>query len=399
MILHVDMDAFYASIEQRDNPDLRGKPVVVGGATSGRGVVAAASYEARKFGIHSAMSGRQAVKLCPHAVFIKSNIKHYAEVGRHIREIFSRYTPIIQPLSLDEAFLDISGSIKLFGSAIAIGEAIRDTIASELNLPASVGIAPVKFVAKIASDLDKPNGFVVVDRKDLQAFLDVLPVERLWGVGSVGLKKLQKLGLTKVQRIRELGPETCRHLLGNWGEHLYQLSVGVDQRAVVTDYQCKSIGHERTFHEDVSDEEFLSAATSFLVEQIAMRLRATGRLANRITLKYRLHDFRTYTRNVTLPLHTDSTKHFVDAAIELLVKARTQFPEPVRLVGVSVGSLTSVNAAKQLSLFDQESDQRQAAVDRLSDQLKNRFGDAAIYRATGHRWIEVKQRRPEEAEE
>lgn len=393
MILHVDMDAFYASIEQRDNPQLRGKPVVVGGSKSGRGVVAAASYEARKFGIHSAMSGHQAVKLCPDAIFVKSNIQHYAAVGRQVREIFNRYTPIIQPLSLDEAFLDIRGSLKLFGSAVAIGQAIRDTIRQELELPASVGIAPVKFVAKIASDLEKPNGFVVVQQDNLQTFLDALPVERLWGVGAVGLKKLQKLGLMSVLRIRELGPETCKQLLGNWGEHLYRLSIGVDERKVVPDHQCKSIGHERTFHEDVSNDEFLSAATSFLVEQIAMRLRATGRLANGVTLKYRLHDFRTYTRNMTLKLHTDATQAFSDAAFELLRKARLQYPEPVRLIGVSLGGLTSIHAAKQLSLFDQESDQQQSAVDKLSDQLKTRFGDAAIYRATGHRWIDEKQRK------
>ena len=199
MIVHVDMDAFYASVEQRDDPQLRGKPVVVGGS-SGRGVVTAASYEAREYGIHSAMSGRRAVQLCPHAIFVRGNLSKYAAVGKQIREIFHRYTPVVQPLSLDEAFLDLAGTERLHGSAETVGIAIRDAIRDELNLPASVGIAPRKFVAKIASDLEKPNGFVVVKEPDLIAFLDPLPVSRLWGVGKVGAKRLDRLNLKTVSR-------------------------------------------------------------------------------------------------------------------------------------------------------------------------------------------------------
>lgn len=391
MIIHVDMDAFYASVEQRDHPELRGKPVVVGGSKSGRGVVAAASYEARKFGIHSAMSGKQAAKLCPDAVFVKSNIRHYAEVGRQVRDIFQRYTPIIQPLSLDEAFLDVSGSLKLFGSAEKIGISIRDDIQEELRLPASVGIAPVKFAAKIASDIEKPNGFVVVTQDRLQEFLDPLPVQRLWGVGTVGFKKLEKLGIKTVQQLRMLGAKTCIDLLGNWGEHLHRLSVGSDDRRVTPDHVCKTIGHERTFHEDITDDEFLNAASSFLVEQICVRLRAAQRLAHGITMKYRLHDFRTFTRNASLKLATDSTHQFTDAALKMLAAARQQFDSPVRLIGFSLNNLTNPNAPRQLNLFDQEIAQQQTAIDRVSDQLKNKFGDAALYRATGHRWVESKR--------
>ena len=187
------MDAFYASIEQRDRPELRGLPVVVGG-NHGRGVVTAASYEARKFGIHSAMPGRTAARLCPDAVFVRGRMERYVEVGRAVREIFLRFTPIIQPLSLDEAFLDVDGVRRLHGDAETIGRAIKQTIRDELDLPASVGIAPLKFVAKIASDFDKPNGFVVVSQDGLQAFLDPLPIERLWGVGPVGAERLHRFG-------------------------------------------------------------------------------------------------------------------------------------------------------------------------------------------------------------
>ena len=197
MILHIDMDAFYAAIEQRDRPELRGRPVVVGGST-GRGVVAAASYEARRFGIHSAMPGRRAAQLCPDAVFVKSRIDHYAGVGRQVREIFLRYTPLVQPLSLDEAFLDVTGSQRLFGPAAKIGREIKAAIKDELDLTASVGVAPMKFVAKIASDLHKPDGFVEVHPQDVQTFLDPLPVSRLWGVGKVGQEKIAPHGVAEV---------------------------------------------------------------------------------------------------------------------------------------------------------------------------------------------------------
>jgi DNA polymerase-4 len=391
MIIHVDMDAFYASIEQRDHPELRGKPVVVGGSASGRGVVAAASYEARKFGIHSAMSGRQAVQRCPHAIFVKSNIRHYAAVGRSVREIFHRYTPIVQPLSLDEAFLDVHGTVRLFGSAQAIGQGIRQAISDELNLPASVGIAPVKFVAKIASDLEKPNGFVEVAADNLLDFLEPLPVEKLWGVGRVGLKKLHMAGVRTVGDVRRLGLASCEQLFGSWGRHLYQLSAGVDQRAVVPDHCCKSIGHERTFHDDVSDEDFLAATISYLTEQVAMRLRSADRLATQLQLKYRLHNFRTYTRVESFPRPTDATRQLFAAATSLLRTARRDFPEPVRLVGVSLAGLTRSAAPRQLGLFDTEQTRRESAVDSISDQLKQRFGDAAIYRAVGHGWVARKQ--------
>lgn len=391
MIIHVDMDAFFASVEQRDQPELRGKPVAVGGSASGRGVVAAASYEARQFGVHSAMSGRTAARLCPQLIFVRSNIRKYAEVGQQVREIFQRYTPTIQPLSLDEAFLDVSGTVALFGSARTIGQAIRDDIGRELNLPCSVGIAPRKFLAKIASDLEKPCGFVEITEDQIMDFLGPLPIERLWGVGKVTQQRLHRFAIRTVEDIRRLGEPTCRELLGQLGEHLWHLAHGRDARKVVTDHRARSIGHERTFHEDISDDEFLGSALSFLTQQVARRLRHSQRRARQVSLKYRLHDFRTFSRNQTLPQATQSTEHLNQTAMALLQQMRHQQPAPVRLIGISVGQLTAPEQKHQRGLFDQDSETRQAAVDDLSDQLQQKFGDLAIYRASAHHWAEKKR--------
>jgi DNA polymerase-4 len=275
MILHIDMDAFYAAIEQRDDPALRGKPVVVGGS-SARGVVAAASYEARRFGIHSAMPGRQAAQLCPEAIFVRGRMEHYSAIGKQVREIFHRYTPLVQPLSLDEAFLDVTGSQRLHGSASKIGREIKDTIDRELNLTASVGIAPLKFVAKIASDLNKPDGFVEVGPKDVLRFLDPLPVSRLWGVGKVGREKLKKLNVNLIGDLRVLDQRILRDKFGKWGDHLWNLANGIDARKVVPDHNAKQISHERTFHQDITDPDMLRAVVSHLSEQVARRLRRHG---------------------------------------------------------------------------------------------------------------------------
>jgi len=384
MILHIDMDAFYASVEQRDNPDLRGKPVVVGGG-SPRGVVAAASYEARRYGIHSAMPGGRAAELCPHAVFIRGRHEHYAEVGRSVREIFLRYTPIIQPLSLDEAFLDVSGVTRLHGDAETIGRTIKQTIAEELDLTASVGIAPLKFVAKIASDIEKPDGFVVVREDQLRTFLDPLPVSRLWGVGKVGQEKLHRHGYRIFADIRTRPCETLRVQFGSWGEHLWRLANGIDERRVVVDHLAKGIGHERTFEEDLTDIESLTAVVSHLSEQVARRLRRARRFTSKVTLKYRREDFKTFTRARTLKQPTDSTTEIFHVAEQLLGEMRSRQPRGVRLVGVSLGSLSEIDAPQQLSLFAEESGQvAEATVDRLSDRVSDLIGKAGLYRASSH---------------
>jgi len=236
MILHVDMDAFYASVEERDRPDLRGRPVIVGGDAERRGVVSAANYAARRYGVHSAMPMATARRLCPHAVYLHPRIGYYAEIAEQIRAIFDRYTPLVEPLSLDEAFLDVTGSGALFGTAVEIGGRIKDEIRRELRLVASVGVAPNKFLAKLASDLEKPDGFVVVEPEGVQAFLDPLPVERLWGVGRVSSEALHRLGIRTVGQLRLWSCEALAARFGQAGQHLWQLAHGIDDRRVVPDH-------------------------------------------------------------------------------------------------------------------------------------------------------------------
>ncbi|MEM6688044.1 MAG: DNA polymerase IV, partial [Planctomycetota bacterium] len=374
-------------VEQRDRPELRGRPVVVGGS-QGRGVVSAASYEARRYGIHSAMPGSRAAQLCPEAVFVRGRIDHYAEVGRQVREIFHRYTPVVQPLSLDEAFLDVKGSIRLFGPAASIGRQIKKAIRDELQLNASVGVAPVKFVAKIASDLNKPDGFVEVQPGEVQTFLDPLPISRLWGVGRVGEKRLTRLGLSTMKDLRMQSKDEMSKWLGSWGVHLWKLASGIDSRSVVSDRKAKQISHERTFHDDISDEEILRAVVSFLCESVARRLRNGGRQCRCVSLKYRREDFKTFARSATLPYETDSTDAVFRTAIGLLEKMRQREPRPVRLVGVSVGSLTSKHAARQPMLFDlEEGDSERRVVDGVVDQLQDKLGSKTIHRGTSHRWV------------
>ncbi len=391
MILHIDMDAFYAAIEQRDHPELRGKPVVVGGSAT-RGVVSAASYEARRFGIHSAMPGRRAAQLCPNAIFVRGRIGHYAAVGRQVREIFHRYTPVVQPLSLDEAFLDVSGTERLHGDAVAIGKAIKQAIHTELDLTASVGIAPLKFVAKIASDLNKPDGFVRVGKDDVIQFLDPLPVSRLWGVGRVGREKLARLNLSRIGDIRTFDCQILKEKFGSWGEHLWRLANGIDTRRVTPDHTAKQISHERTFAEDITDESMLRAVVSHLSEQVARRLRRHGRDARTVGIKYRREDFRTFAHSRSFARPTHSTDEIFRGAAELLAEMRRRQPRPVRLIGVSVGSLTDVDALQQPTLFDlQEGESAQRKVDRVVDSLSDQLGNDTVYRATGHRWIQRKQ--------
>jgi DNA polymerase IV len=386
------MDAFYASVEQRDRPELRGLPVIVGG-NWGRGVVTAASYEARAFGVHSAMPGRKAAQLCPHAKFVRARIDHYADVGRQVREIFHRYTPIVQPLSLDEAFLDVTGTLKLHGTASSIGHAIKQAIRKELDLPASVGIAPLKFVAKIASDINKPDGFVEVATDQVQSFLDPLPISRLWGVGRVGQTKLSKLGFAHIADIRKADLATLKQLFGNWGEHLWQLANGIDPRPVVVDHLAKGIGHERTFDEDLADEESMEAVVSYLCEQVARRLRRCERIARTVTLKYRREDFKTFSRACRLPQPTDSTSVIYDTAVGLLREMRKRQPRSVRLLGVTASQLSDANAPQQMLLFDQEETIARSRVDEVTDSIAAKLGSEGLYRASSHTWIQTTRER------
>jgi DNA polymerase-4 len=382
-ILHIDMDAFYASVEEREQPKLKGQPVVVGGSRQRRGVVSAANYEARKFGIHSAMPAATAHRLCPHAVFLPVRIDFYARISHEIRRIFQRYTPLVEPLSLDEAFLDVTGSEGLFGSAVTIGRAIKKEIRDELNLVASVGVAPNKFLAKIASDLEKPDGFVVVDPDRIQEFLGPLPVTRLWGVGKQSNKALQRLRVKTIADLRQLPIEVLHDHFGSHGEHLWRLAHGIDDRRVVPDREAKSISHETTFAEDISDVDVLKAWLLDLTDQVARRLRRHQLRGRTVRIKVRYSDFRTITRAQSLPLPTNSTDELWRTVRELYERAAVR--QPVRLLGMGVSELRQGDAVQGM-LFDRQEAERQSRIDEMGDQVRDRFGLGALKRGAtlGH---------------
>jgi len=381
MILHVDMDAFYASVEERENPDLLGKPVIVGGSPERRGVVCAANYAARKFGVHSAMPSVTAHRLCPHAVFLPSRMDLYAQVSRQIRKIFNRFTPLVEPLSLDEAFLDVTGSQGLFGPPADIGRQVKEAIREETCLVASVGVAPNKFLAKIASDLDKPDGFVSVPADGVQEFLDPLAVERLWGVGRAACKVMQRLRVRTIADLRRLPEEVLTDNFGRQGEHLWRLARGIDNRAVVPDRNAKSVSHETTFAADIRDQEILGAWLLELTEQVARRLRRHELRGGGVHLKIRFSDFRTITRSRKLAEPTANTDCLWQAANEILTTRVPLKGKAVRLLGMGVSDIHRPGAA-QAQLFDEAERERNARLDDASDRIREQFGHAAIRRGS-----------------
>jgi DNA polymerase-4 len=381
MIIHVDMDAFYASVEQRDRPELAGKAVIVGGSSQQRSVVSAASYEARRYGVHSAMPMTTARRLCPHGVYLPVRIGYYAEISRQIRCIFERFTPLVEPLSLDEAFLDARGSEHLFGSSAEIGRQIKQRIRDELRLVASVGVAPNKFLAKIASDLEKPDALVVVDPDRIEQFLDPLPVGRLWGVGRQSGKVFERMGIRTIGQLRQWPLDSLRDRLGASGEHLWQLAHGQDDRAVVPERDAKSISHETTFDRDVTELEPLRAWLVDLVEQVGWRLRRSELRARTVHLKVRFADFSTITRAATLPEPTDITDELWRAADDLLHNRLPMARPPVRLLGMGVTGFESSGMAQQM-LFDAEDRRKHARLDDVADRLKERFGADSLRRGS-----------------
>jgi DNA polymerase-4 len=384
MILHVDMDAFYASVEELDDPGLAGQPVVVGGTPDGRGVVAAANYAAREYGVHSAMPAAQARRLCPDAVFIRSRMDRYAEVSRGLRGIFARYTPLVEPLSLDEAFLDVTSSLRLFGEGEVIARRIKDEIRAELGLVASVGVAPNKFLAKLASDLDKPDGLVVVPADDIQAFLDPLPVSRLWGVGKVSNRRLEELGVHTIGDLRALPRDLLTGRFGQSATHLLELARGVDDRRVVPDRDAKSISHETTFAIDIGDAEILKSWLLDLSEQVATRLRRQDLRGRTVFIKMRYGDFRTVTRSQSLDAPTNVTRDLFASAARLLSAQLSRDPGALRLLGMGVSGVTT-ESMEQGQLFEQGERDHQRRIDTVVDAIKSRFGNRAMRRGGGAR--------------
>ncbi len=376
VILHVDMDAFFASVEQRDNPDLRGKPVLVGGAGR-RGVVSAASYEARVFGCRSAMPTAAALRLCPHAIVVDVRGKRYGEVSAQVFDIFARYTSQIEPLSVDEAFLDVTGSRRLFGSGEIIAHRIRADIARELQLTASVGVAQNKFLAKLGSDLNKPDGMTLISPENFLEIIEPLPVVRVWGIGAKMAERLAGMNIRTIGDLRRCPPELFRRFFGSWSDRVRDLIDGRDDREVTPDHLAKSVGHEHTFEFDVSDTNILRGVLLDEVEQVAARLRKHETHAAGITLKLRYGDFTTITRARKLELPTHTTRDLWLVATAVFDEwARTSLA-PLRLIGFAA---TSLSRGGQLGLFDRPASEKQSRLDSAVDRINARFGKRSVER-------------------
>jgi len=382
-IVHVDMDAFYASVEQLDNPRYKGKPVIVGADPKGghgRGVVAACSYEARKFGIRSALPISRAWKLCPGAVYVRPRMKRYSEVSAQIMEVFRQYTDLVEPLSIDEAFLDITGSIALFGPPDEIARSIKKDIRKRTGLTASVGLASNKFLAKIASDIRKPDGFMVVEGKDVEEFLRELPISRLWGVGPKTEQRLHELGFRTIGQLAAAGRESLVRDLGSLGEHLYQLSRGHDDRPVISNWEPKSTSSETTFEEDTDNRELLLQTILELADHVAARLRKDGYRARKVTLKLRYSSFSTHTKQQSLDRQIQTGEEI--AAVARALFAQFPMKQKIRLIGVSAGELRrDAGDPQQLPLFPQPADTKEK-LSHTVDEIKERFGVDALRRGS-----------------
>jgi DNA polymerase IV len=375
-MLHIDMDAFYASVELIDRPELKGLPVIVGGG-GGRSVVLSATYEARRAGVHSAMPMGRARRLCPQAVVIEPDHHRYADVSRGVMEIFRSITPLVEPLSLDEAFLDVSGAIRRIGSPTVIAELIRDRVADEQRITGSVGIAATKFVAKLASSHAKPDGLLVVPRNQTVVFLHGLPVGALWGVGERTEEALRRLGLVSVADIAHTPVDTLRRALGeSTGSHLHELAWGRDPRPVVPEQVEKSIGAEETFRTDVDDPQVVRRELLRLSERVAARLRSAGLLGRTVVVKIRFADFSTITRSRTLPEHTDVARVVHATAVDLYARLGLDRAR-LRLVGVRLEGLIDVSAGHhQLALDERPLGWREA--EQAMDRAGARFGTGAV---------------------
>lgn len=380
--LHVDMDAFYASVEQLDQPQYKGRPVIVGAdprAGRGRGVVAACSYEARKFGVRSALPISRAWKLCPEGVYVRPRMERYSEVSGQVMEVFRRYTDLVEPLSIDEAFLDITGSVTLLGAPEQIAVSIKKEVRQATGLTASVGLAPNKFLAKIASDLKKPDGFVVVEEKDIEQFLAPLPISRLWGVGPKTEQRIREMGYQTIGQVAAASREALIRSLGSLGEHLYQLSRGKDDRPVVPNWEPKSTSSETTFDEDTNDRELLLSTILDLSDHVAERLRKDGYRARRVTLKLRYSNFSTHTKQSSLDKFVQTGEEIAEVARRLF--AKFSLKQKIRLIGVSVGDLHRDGAdPQQLGLFPQSNDKEKLS--RTVDEIKQKFGADAVRRGS-----------------
>ncbi|MFW5985657.1 MAG: DNA polymerase IV [Halanaerobiaceae bacterium] len=380
-ILHIDMDAFFAAVEKKDNPQLKNKPVIVGGTgLADRGVVSAASYEAREYGVHSAMPLRKARQLCPEGVFMPTRHKRYGEVSRQIFAIFQNYTPRVEKLSIDEAFLDLKGCHRLYGSSQEIGKKIKKEIRNELGLIASVGVSFNKFLAKLASDLEKPDGFVVITPENVNKVLEPLPVTEIFGVGEKTARVLRERGVETIKQLKDISQDDLTSNFGKYGTTLYNLARGIDHRKVEPVSETKSISHETTFKNSIRKKDEVLSVLLWLTEKVARRLRNKDLKAKTVFVKVRYDDFSTYTRRITLDNFIANTEKIYQEACDLLARENL-LKKPIRLLGVGVESLSRKNL-RQLSLFDQgEKNRERKKISETMDQIKERYGEESIQRA------------------
>ena len=382
IIAHVDMDAFFASVEQLLNPDWLGKPVIVGAdpaGGAGRGVVSTASYEARKFGVHSAMPISQAYHLCPNGIFVQPHGHIYQEYSKKVFDILITFTPQIETLSIDEAFLDLTGSLHLFDSIQDLGERIKYEIKSKTSLTASVGLSSVKSVAKIASDLNKPDGLTIVPPDKIQDFLDPLPVTRLWGIGEKTYESLQKMGIEKVEQLRRYPVKVLKKKYGKMGLHIYNMAIGKDERDVLPIEKMKSVSNELTFTEDKMDIGVIKNVIFALSVKVSSRLRKAKIKGKTIHLKIRFKDFKTYTRSYSLNNPTSLTEEIFQTTSYLLNEF-DPLKLPVRLIGVGVANLRDEKGL-QMNIWDQDV-QKKIKIEKLMDNIQEKYGEDAIMHAS-----------------
>jgi len=378
-ILHMDLDAFFASVEELLNPDLKGKAIIVGGSPEHRGVVSSASYPARKFGVRSAMPTGRALKLCPDAILVTPRHNLYGKYSDRVMDILGEYSPLVGQISIDEAFVDLTGCERLWGPIPDLAQRIQQRIQDETELSASIGLASCKLVAKIASDLRKPHGFVFVEHGTEAEFLAPLSVERLWGVGKVTAASLHRLGIETIGDLAALSEAALTQAFGPHGAGLKHRALGRDDSPVITEWEAKSVSNEETFSKDIADEEVLKKELLRLSDKVAARLRANGQWGRTVRLKLRYHDFSTVLRSETLPEPTQSAREIHETILRLWCK-HWQRGRPVRLVGVGVANLES-EPARQLGLFD-ETRPRDEKLSRTLDEIREKFGRDAIQRAS-----------------
>ncbi len=374
-IMHIDLDAFFASVEQVLNPELRGKPVAVGGRSGGRGVVAAASYEARAFGLHSGMPLKTASRLCPQAIFIEGSFPKYRDVSQRFMAILADFSPFLEPIGLDEAYLDVTGFESIYGSIHQMAVAIKKRIKDKLGLCASVGIASGKVVAKVASDLSKPDGLLEVARGDERSFLAPLPVAKLPGIGKKTERILRDSGINTIGELSVTPLSTLKNYFGASGNVLHRFANGIDDRKVEPPGAAKSISRETTFDKDTRNRSFLKATLRYLGERVGADLRRQGKQARCVTLKLRYADFTTITRSHTLPQTSDYDQTIFQTGVKLLERELSAEKQPVRLIGIGVSNL--VESGGQLAMLD-SSAQRLAQLNKTIDRIRQKYGFTAI---------------------